>query len=324
MAYEDYDVLSYFINVGVGDSALHVLQRRDPPHVEATVMIDGGKFEARHRIKKVIAGVRADLNHTAAFTSIVITHWDLDHFCGLMALLYDRWKASDADNPPPQYIDDSTTFYCPWKGVNSLQSWNRNMRVKLDEYEECYWLEFRTNSNSDFQTVCRAVVSTYTMGRDLFAGLDDKKKTQEPPSLWPSSLSQVYAHAPDLVAFAKPIFLVYGVEGLSFSHGSDEWFSPKAPSVSKNDSSIMALVIWPERDAAKPMRVSLYTGGDVTQDPIEDQLAQWLVHGPREMKLDVVKASHHGSHYSTNEVLLMQKMQYFVISAGHSHGHPSK
>lgn len=326
MEYEDYDVLSYFINVGAGDSAVHILRQRDPPGVEAAVLIDGGRSTSVGSVEGAIASIRAEFNSKFPFTSIVVTHWDADHYAGLMKLLYNQWKTPKL---PPYINSKITTFYCPWKDVKALGSINDNMKVGLDEKKACYWLFFRLSSTSEWRPVCRAVVSTYAMGHDLFTSLKPSENTLTKPSMWPfmwpSSLSQVYSNAPNLVAFKKPIFLVYGVDGLSFNDSIDQWSAPSAPTkLSKNDSSIMALVIWPEPVATEPMRVSLYTGGDVEQDPMEDELVKWLVDGPRKLKLDVVKASHHGSHYSTSEKLLMQKLQYLVISAGNQFGHPSK
>ncbi|KAM6535497.1 hypothetical protein FALCPG4_005055 [Fusarium falciforme] len=329
MAYKDYDVLSYFINVGVGDSAVHILRQRNKPGVEAAVLIDGGRSTSATTVKGAIDSIRAELHSKFSFTSIVVTHWDLDHYAGLMNLLYNQWKEIQKTPQLPDWItpyihSETTTFYCPWKDVIALGSINDNMKVGLDEKKACYWLFFRLSSTSKWRSVCRAVVSTYAMGYDLFAAPQHIDKTLTKPSMWPSSLSQVYSDAPELLAFERPIFLVYGVDGLSFRHGIDQWTPPSATtSVSKNNSSIMALVIWPEPVATEPMRVSLYTGGDVEQVPMEDDLVEWLVDGPRELKLDVVKASHHGSHYSTSEKLLMQKLQYLVISAGNQFGHPS-
>lgn len=326
MPYEDYDVLSYFINVGAGDSAIHILRQRKTKEVEAAVLIDGGRSTSASFVAGAIASIRAELNSKFSFTSIVVTHWDLDHFEGLMKLLYNQWKTPQQPDSITPYIKfNSTTFYCPWKDVIALGSINDNMKVQEDEAGECYWLFFRLSSTSEWQPVCRAVVSTYAMGYDLFTRYDHTNKTLRPPSIWPSSLSQIYSYAPNLVAFQKPIFLVYGVDGLSFRDDNNLWTAPSAPTkLSRNDSSIMALVIWPKRDAAKPMRVSLYTGGDVEQDPMEDGLVKWLEADSGKLKLDVVKASHHGSHYSTSEKLLMQDLQYLVISAGSQHGHPSE
>ncbi|KAI8681739.1 hypothetical protein NCS55_00426800 [Fusarium keratoplasticum] len=323
MAYQDYDVLSYFINVGAGDSAIHILQQRKTKDVEAAVLIDGGRATCAIYIEEAVASIRAGLNITIPFTSIVVTHWDLDHFAGLMKLLYNRWKTPPSQLPPPYIEFESTTFYCPLTSVTALGSINGNMKVEPDQ-EGYYWLSFRLSSTSGWKPVCRAVVSTCALGHDLFTTLHHRHDTLQRPSMWPSSLSQVYANTPKLLALERPIFLVYGVDGLSFSKSIDEWTPPSTLfNVSKNNSSIMALVIWPEQVLNGPMRVSLYTGGDVEQDPMEDNLVKWLVYGTRELKLDVVKASHHGSHYSTSEKLLMQKLQYLVISAGNQFGHPS-
>ncbi|KAH7018960.1 hypothetical protein EDB80DRAFT_886738 [Ilyonectria destructans] len=333
MGYEDYDVLSYFINVGAGDSAVHILRNRHAPNIEAAVLIDGGRATAIVAVGTAIAGIRNELNQQFVFKSIVATHWDIDHFAGLMKLLYVDWVDSRLRAVPMSYIDANTTFYCPSKALNALSSIYPNIDIAKDPQSttgDPLWLRFRPNGGA-WVNICRAIVGTYAMGYNLFTGFQHSEESPEPetirePPTLEKYLEHVYTDAPYLAWGEKPIFLIYGVDGKSFN--DEEWEPPKEEwrkkdRKDKNGSSIMALVIWPVPHPDWQMRVSLYTGGDVEQAP-EDAMMEWIgVRRARTVRLDVVKASHHGSHFSTSEEFLLQSLQYLVISAGRQYGHPS-
>ncbi|KAH7122092.1 hypothetical protein B0J13DRAFT_680245 [Dactylonectria estremocensis] len=337
--YEDYEVQSYFINVGQGDSAIHILRQRKTLDFQAAVLIDGGRATSDVAVEKTITRIRNDLAHPFAFKSIVVTHWDLDHFAGVMNLLYEQWEAIKQNPPPPvpivSYISADTTFYCPLKSVDALGS-NIEIGPGPTNKHDPLWLRFKLGS--DWFPVCRAVVSTWAIGYNLFTGFQHAEEQPEPglitqrkpPSFTlANSLNDVYAYAPHLTAHKRPIFLIYGVDGCSLSDNG--WQIPevnwkKTDRADKNNSSVVALIIWPVPAPTSSMRVSLYTGGDVEQVPTEDAVIKWMGVGLgslRRVCLDVVKASHHGSHFSTSEDFFLQDLQYLIISAGRQHGHPS-
>jgi hypothetical protein len=84
----------------------------------------------------------------------------------------------------------------------------------------------------------------------------------------------------------------------------------------------MTCIIWPK--VLSVPRISLYTGGDAGEEE-ESCLVDWMTSsGNQKTKLDVIKAGHHGSHFSTPEGLLNFTTDIWVISAGAEYGHPSK
>ncbi|KAI8722382.1 hypothetical protein NCS52_00381900 [Fusarium sp. LHS14.1] len=185
MAYRDYDVLSFFINVGAGDSAIHILRQRNTENVEAAVLIDGGRSTSQRCIEGAIHTIRAALNRNFQFTSIVVTHWDEDHYAGLMHMLYNQWV--DIQNTPqlpdwfrPYIHSDETTFYCPWMDVGALEKINHNMTIEGNQEKTRYWLFFRLSENSKWHRICRAVVSTFAMGYDLFTHYDNNNVLEKP------------------------------------------------------------------------------------------------------------------------------------------------
>lgn len=101
---DKYGVNSYQINVGGGDSAIHVLFELAGPKILSTVLIDGGvDRDANLNIKspysqilRTLDNVQLDLNPgvSAAYEqlkldAIVITHWDSDHVMGKIPVYRD-------------------------------------------------------------------------------------------------------------------------------------------------------------------------------------------------------------------------------------------
>ncbi|KAH6949436.1 hypothetical protein DER45DRAFT_544800 [Fusarium avenaceum] len=311
MNYSNYFVESYFINVGAGDSAIHLLRHRNNQGVEAAVLIDGGRLSCEVPVSTVIEHVRVAVNHQFAFKAIVVTHWDVDHWKGLMNLLYQRWEAEQinpaAPNLATSYWDNNTTFYCPWAGVSALNQ-DKTMQVVLDQNLNTYKLQFK-RAGGVWTDICWAVVSTYALGFDLFTGshhanVNHDIRTVTQPAPLGDSMQQVFTDAPSLFNQTKPIFLIFGVDNFTFKVRDepanwvvpDEGWKDVTDGKTKNNASIMALIIWPRQNLLDSFRVSLYTCGD---------------------------ASHHGSYSSTVEDLFLQNLQYFVVSAGKQHGHPN-
>ena len=97
-------VESYTVNIGLGDGAIYLLLDADlvPPRVKSAVLIDSGTekgaIHIQHQINKIKA--RRFLNgEELVFTSIVITHWDGDHYLGVEATI----RANIVDLPSNQH-----------------------------------------------------------------------------------------------------------------------------------------------------------------------------------------------------------------------------
>jgi hypothetical protein len=100
---------------GQGDSAIHLLaditdvSRGQPPLILRACLIDGGKGDGYKKIKDCISAVLTDYRLPAGvpnlqFDSVVITHWDTDHYKGVLDLINDNLreqigKAYTGDNP---------------------------------------------------------------------------------------------------------------------------------------------------------------------------------------------------------------------------------
>ncbi|PTB63053.1 hypothetical protein BBK36DRAFT_1182688 [Trichoderma citrinoviride] len=312
-AYLDYEVHSNFINVGAGDGCIHFLMNKKT--IERAVLIDGGDDEAEQPTRESFEALRKIYKGKFKLDAIVITHWDGDHYRSLTSVLYDDFVKHKEKST---LIDENAVFYCPWTAMNKM---NKNTKWRVED-DTLYFVVGTT-----WHPICAAVTSTNCIGYDLFT---NKPIYDEPSKDWTSvaSLTDVYK-LPTLKKLLKPIFLIVGIDNQFID--DDPWVPPvKAwKTVGKgarviNGASLMATVIWPS--AIGEYRVSLYTGGDA-EEGCERCLLEWMEKGrnllKREVRLDVVKMGHHGSHFALPESIVKFQNKAFVVSAGSRHGHPS-
>ncbi|KAL6413187.1 hypothetical protein AUP68_02688 [Ilyonectria robusta] len=321
-----YSVKSYFINVGTGDSSVHLLLD-GAGGVESAVLIDGGKSAAQQVVQGAIHHIRQMSYPNFLFTTIVVSHWDDDHYAGLLALLYNDWIFN---NGASSYIAPGATFYCPLRAADrEMADEKYRVHSNIDGPDDS--LEF-LSPTQQWIKVCKAMTGTFCLGHDLFArkhieiGDNDRNTTQR---TWPCTLLNVYTQSQTLLAGQKPIFFVYGIDNTSYGAPGD-WDIPnqaiRTSDQYKNESSIMALIMWPRTVHTPHIRISLFTGGDAPQ--AQEQIMLDWIEGPNpdqknNVTISAVKASHHGSHHSTPEGIFLHRLQLYIISAGRHYGHPS-
>lgn len=316
--YGECRVESYFINVDVGDGAVHILLRNDK--LDGAVLIDGGREPAAGKLQSAIATLRNKYNN-CRFNSIVVTHWDGDHFRALLKILYEDMK----DKLPDQwsYVDKKkTVFYCPWTCLEKIEKENRFTIKQSTTNFELYLKVDRGNGTYTETFICKAVPTTYCLGHDLFTGksIFGNDGFAGIPNGVPN-LPAAYQQSTVLNTDNGPIFLCVCVDVIFIDKGfamPQEGWKAGANAKLMNASSIMATIIWPTNTGKN--RISLYTGGDAEEE-LERLLLDWV--GTNTV-LDVVKAGHHGSHFATPEGLVALENQAFVVSAGDEYGHPSK
>ncbi|QUC21319.1 uncharacterized protein UV8b_05562 [Ustilaginoidea virens] len=126
-------VSSYFVGLGIGDAAIHILYSTTGPAadktVERAILMDGGggaspfTMRPHNNINNTIKDIE-----DAFFDAFVITHWDHDHYEGILWFLLCDLIEQQQRNPPqdlltraryggPQGNDPLSTFYAPyWAG----------------------------------------------------------------------------------------------------------------------------------------------------------------------------------------------------------------
>ena len=156
---------TFQIAVPLGDSAIHLLVKGEsaPYEIQSAVLIDGGRRGRKvvKKIKDVIQWIETGKQYTFAsnaffenpienaaanppitnlrFDSIVITHWDLDHYDGVLGLLtdgFDRtWTrlaelGTDArfqKAPSSYYAVQIPNWYCKYDRQNlTMNAWEQS------------------------------------------------------------------------------------------------------------------------------------------------------------------------------------------------------
>ncbi|KAL7805662.1 hypothetical protein V8C44DRAFT_340239 [Trichoderma aethiopicum] len=318
-AYLDYEVHSNFINVGAGDGCIHFLMNKKK--IERAIMIDGGDDDAEQATFQSFKALKDAYkkldpsNGKFKLDTIVITHWDGDHYRSLTSVLYDDFVDN---NEKSTLIDEHAVFYCPWTAMGKM---NQNTKWRVED-DLLYFVVGTT-----WHEICAAVTSTNCIGYDLFT---NEPVYGEPSKKWTSIASLTDAYKlKTLKKLERPIFLIVGIDDCFIDE--NPWPAPvkawKAATKGArviNGASLMATVIWPS--AIGEYRVSLYTGGDA-EEACERCLLEWMERGrdllKKEVRLDVVKMGHHGSHFALPESIVKFQNKAFVVSAGSRHGHPS-
>jgi hypothetical protein len=136
-------VHTFQITVKVGDSSIHLLVDTavNPPMIYSAVLIDGGRTtKSLLSIVEIIGVINEPSRYQFAdnrffenpglttkslrFDSIVITHWDVDHYEGVIKLLEEGFKSMPT-NP-------ARNFFCKYDNsavVNVASGWTINQAV---------------------------------------------------------------------------------------------------------------------------------------------------------------------------------------------------
>lgn len=198
----EHSVASYHINIGTGDSAIHVLEKPTtgggPKEYLRAVLVDGGLQAASTVLKSAIELISKNYlkDGIIKFDSIVVTHWDMDHFGGIVKLLKDDFvnqlkvnKELDKKKLRSTYMkydkDGSgclTTFYAPYWEPNWKPSaiGGENMRhesLRENENGPIVLLDIQPKKGADWvlgvcKLCCWPEGGSGYLRRELFTNLD--------------------------------------------------------------------------------------------------------------------------------------------------------
>ncbi|KAL7947492.1 hypothetical protein V8C42DRAFT_317934 [Trichoderma barbatum] len=308
---------SYFLNVGLGDGAIHLLLDTSKPlnkQIVSAVLIDGG-LRGDDRVEaavKKIAGKFGFTDHRHfKFNAVVVTHWDRDHYEATMSMIQAFFHKGNYKSC--QWISkDVTVFYLP----ETCRTWQpKDGKPKLyvvDDKSKKLKIK-KQNKNNETAVLCNVILGTDCLGIDLFSGVFIGKA-----SVKGEKLNKILEKAKpkDATVLSRPMLLCVGID---FELLSLEDI-PDTRATITNASSMMCLLLeW--KQTAKKLEVQLYTGGDA-EDFQEEVLIDWLVKSDVK-KINVIKCGHHGSSNGTNAKFFKLQPEYFVVSVGEDHGHPS-
>lgn len=349
---------SFHISVTEGDCAIHLLvdtnSKSEKHVVKAAVLIDGGRFIGTrdnvtvlgHPVLKTMKWIEDNYQADKPscrlqLNSIVVTHWDRDHYEGIVSIL--RKAAADAKgvrNIPWLKWDEKgnpmTHFYCPNKAKieipNRFEKPENLLYVNgLDSIGEKYFsvnpatriikilLEGNYYEFAQFHSTDSDIWDV--LGVDLFRNKPlstaPTKKLTLPQLIEKHGLSK-----------KTPGLLCIGVAGRNMGDPPSTLSTlllKDGAVTAVNQSSIAAIVVWPPNGTSRIPRVSHYFAGDLGQT-YEEPIQKWLHDGCIE-KITSFKANHHGSHFSTTMDFFgrFKPINTFIPSPiDGRHGHPSK
>lgn len=366
-----FGVDSLHINVEAGDAAVHLQLQlptagsREKPVVLKAVLIDGGDnaHKAPDTVKKVFdeylidkAGLAKnppELNgkytwpdNKVKFDAVIITHWDSDHYKGLVKLMIDDVIAQGTKNTDDIQISffkygsekgrksPQTTFYCPyWNPRTESFAKAKNHWVQFKE-DEPGFLTFQpfvvprkrtTRANNLALNRIAKLDYTNLLGMEFFSG--SKLQTlSDAQRVTPTNIFGFSRNVPLDSERNKPgMFCVAANKAVlgpalpSLAHGPGSEFIIGGDAIHSptNASSIAAMIILAPR--LGPVQISHYFGGD-KEEKAEKDIARWA----SGFRVTNIKASHHGSATSF-PVDMFRELQprNIIISAGGEYGHPS-
>lgn len=336
-----YGIDSFHISVGAGDAAIHVLIAIPPmgsPTFDRAILIDGG--DDQMAVTSIIMTMRQiEIKYgmvvgSLKFDTIIITHWDTDHFGGIVRMISGDIKDQETRTPGTKVTQISfmkyngptpaTVLYVPgWekgedKGVGKRNrgtpalEFGINKPPQVPGQPEVEFLDFNRAPK-----VRPAVLTTKicVLRQDNLLGVNFLTNAVVDPK------TPFHGTPKELVALNRPgtpgmpgIYCVAAcLKVLERVKSTKMEIEKKVPkNIDPNPHSICAMVIWDDG------RISHYFGGDV-DSPREARIALWT----GDQKVLSMKLSHHGALTSTPPALLNAFMpNNIIISSGNIHGHP--
>lgn len=305
MSYE-WVVHSFHINVGAGDSAIHIrakasfTQPTPTYEYDRVVLIDGGDGNDAgcNRMQELLSGLPSlytnkPVARMLPLDAIVVTHWDTDHWKGIQDLMKKN-----------QGKDGKIPFLKPKdKGLTTIYAPDGNFPNKC---------EFTVEQGDPFTITlgnskkCAKFYHGRTLiGADFFEDFVPGKKT-----LPKGGAKGLYSTKGN--GYKKPAMFCVGCNNLTVSDLQLKLID--SPITITNMRSIANIIVWPEG------KVSHYFAGDLNWAN-ESRIVDWI---GKDVKIPNVKLSHHGAKSSTPlKMLAHYNPTNVIISSGDKHGHPS-
>lgn len=247
----EHSIASYHINIGTGDSAIHVLEKPttsdDPKGYLHAVLVDGGLRTASTVLKSAIESISRNYlkDEIIKFDAIVVTHWDKDHYGGVVGLLKEDFlkqskgkKGLDKKTLRSTYmkydkdsLDCLTTFYAPYWGPewNPSAIGGKNKHhgsLRHNENGSIVLLDIKLDAKDWVLGVCKlccwAEGDSGYLRRELFTALECGRN----PITNPKDLRKAYNLLNGAEKSLPGLFCIggdgleIGKKGNTFKHGS--------------------------------------------------------------------------------------------------------
>jgi hypothetical protein len=345
-----YRVDSFHINVGAGDGAIHILSSA-PAYifsnriVQRAYLMDGGRATAIESIEETVRWIEQHFqcqgpNNTLLFDAFVVTHWDGDHYEGVIGYMLKEMNRSYYDNnvgspdqvtilrakygpPNPHSHGDPWSFlYAPWWPAGD-GLWGDMAGWGVDATNLMLQGALPVAGQVASRLLNVRCGQNRLLGRNLF--MHDVDNDNPFVDRWVhmrslEELVQVGNPIRNPVPFLgnydrSPAMYCIAANGRALD---DPDLNVAAHTV-KNMSSLVFIIVWNEVNNSGTRHVSHYFAGDA-HDTLELRLSKWMGTPTMSMKL-----SHHGSSSSNPPSNFVDfNPGNIVVSAGNEYGHPRK
>lgn len=362
-----FGVDSYHVTVGTGDCSIHLLICKTNPlggyTVLSAVIIDGGtggRSEAAYPnpIDKTIQWIQDNYIPSHAleggilkFSAVVITHWDKDHYGGLLKYFYSdvQGKPSTYQHPNLYWANGNpgTYLYAPYwsrfydpHGVNPLGANGAPLWLAVEPRPNVEEWAVMMLSAKEFLFSTRVPLFLLRTPNNEFGCPEDRKALGV--NLFTNSFIQGggYANVNTLDSLLQangpgyidtdgnlqrdgraPGLYCIAAKRRILGSGQQPWIpnppDSRTPST-KNQSSIVVVVLWNRDTGATQPRVSHYLAGDADA-AFETLLQQSLL---KDVTIKSIKMSHHGSRHSSPLEMVHAYAPTNIIVSNPESGYP--
>ncbi|KAF5689353.1 hypothetical protein FCIRC_1457 [Fusarium circinatum] len=326
----DWIVENFQVPVPLGDCSIHVLIKNRKSVEYAFIMdggVDSGEYSASEAILLALGYVNKylrthySITKNIQFNLWVVTHWDADHFRGMMELIGEftekpkkqKKKTKTKNKGGIKEEKEEVVVALPKPTARMAEIFVKDPKLYCGQLEGSFVSQV-------LELGFTLTGGTGVLGLDMLSGVKIFYESGEPK---PNELEE-----------SRPRFCVIGADGCGIS-------VPRFQEhITRNQSSILAVLFWPKNDG----QCCFYAGGDGFPE-LERQVIDNFLEKSSMVKLgdglDLMKLDHHGSSQENiyggdlREVKLKRDMKLadmpigafkarnFLVTPGNLHGHPT-
>jgi hypothetical protein len=345
-----FHVDTFYVNIGIGDCALHLLINDDDNTIEKLMVVDTGdsksarfvgKYCRPQHILQTWSRIRTYYAHVPEEPQIdvlVITHLDSDHWGACRELVGSQIGFQVTDDMNNDQIAalrmkwfkyhngvPLTEVVAPQPLTTPFGMDAAPQNAGCESFLKFFWEATDGSGRNAWVTNMARFRSraVWLLGLNLFNIANGCIPWSEKATI--TSPAKLLAENPP-IANQPGAYIICAEWQMLGETGT----APIGSHNVRNRTSIGAMIMW----NTNPVRMSHYFAGDL-EAPKEILIAKWIMGRPLSepivdsdlgpVRVTSMKASHHGASSSTPmEMLLVFNPHRIIFSCGTKHGHPRK